>query len=105
MTGDYAKADWGVYNAISNGGNTPNKWRTLTVSEWQYLFQNNKWTLGYVKKSEDDSVLCFMFVPEFFVGPEDVKVTLLSTTTSSLFMSDLEVPATNNYTVEQFKIS
>ena len=103
LTGDYAKADWGVYNAISNGGNTPNKWRTLTVSEWQYLFQNNKWTLGYVKTSENDSVLCFMFVPEFFVGPEDVKVTLLSTTTSSLSMGDLQVPATNNYTVEQFK--
>ena len=31
------KYDWGVYNAISNGGNTPNIWRTLTYEEWQYL--------------------------------------------------------------------
>ncbi|MBO4574428.1 MAG: hypothetical protein J5708_03820 [Bacteroidales bacterium] len=31
------KADWG-YNAISNGGNTTNKWRTLTRDEWVYVF-------------------------------------------------------------------
>lgn len=28
--------DWGT-NAISNGGNTPNAWRTLTKDEWTYL--------------------------------------------------------------------
>lgn len=28
--------DWGV-NEISNGGNQPNKWRTLTQAEWQYV--------------------------------------------------------------------
>ena len=28
--------DWGV-NEISNGGNQPNKWRTLTKGEWEYL--------------------------------------------------------------------
>ena len=28
--------DWGV-NEISNGGNQPNKWRTLTQAEWKYL--------------------------------------------------------------------
>ena len=38
LTGDYANADWGVYNAIANGGNTPNQWRTLTVNEWDYVF-------------------------------------------------------------------
>lgn len=32
------KADWG-YNAISNGGNIENcGWRTLTISEWWYMF-------------------------------------------------------------------
>ena len=30
--------DWGTH-AISNGGNTPNMWRTLTGSEWNYLFE------------------------------------------------------------------
>lgn len=30
--------DWGVYNAISNGGNKAGMWRTLTCGEWYYLF-------------------------------------------------------------------
>lgn len=38
LTGPYANADWGVYNAIANGGNTPNQWRTLTADEWGYIF-------------------------------------------------------------------
>ena len=30
--------DWGVFNAISNGGNRPGMWRTLDSAEWRYLF-------------------------------------------------------------------
>ncbi|MBR5957066.1 MAG: SUMF1/EgtB/PvdO family nonheme iron enzyme [Salinivirgaceae bacterium] len=37
LTGSNANADWGVYNAIENGGNTHGMWRTLTAEEWQYL--------------------------------------------------------------------
>ena len=37
LTGTYANADWG-HNAISNGGNTADTWRTLTEDEWTYLF-------------------------------------------------------------------
>ncbi|HBZ33853.1 MAG TPA: hypothetical protein DEO38_02000 [Bacteroidales bacterium] len=29
--------DWGVYCAISNGGNKANLWRTMTRSEWRYV--------------------------------------------------------------------
>ncbi|MBR6931044.1 MAG: hypothetical protein IKH61_12595 [Bacteroidales bacterium] len=31
-------ADWGIYNAISNGGNQAGMWRTLTEEEWKYVF-------------------------------------------------------------------
>lgn len=31
------KYDWGVYNAIGNGGNKAGMWRTLTKEEWTYL--------------------------------------------------------------------
>lgn len=34
---EYAEADWGVYNAITNGGNQTGLWRTLTFDEWSYL--------------------------------------------------------------------
>ena len=40
LTGSYANADWGVNNAISNGGNAPGLWRTLTHEEWDYLFKS-----------------------------------------------------------------
>ncbi len=101
LTGDYAKADWGVYNAISNGGNEPNQWRTLSTDEWQYLFKNNKWTLGYIKDGSR-SYLCFMFIPATFIAPEGTTVTVLSTSTSSTSMRNLTVPSTNTYTTEQF---
>lgn len=38
--------DWGVYNAISNGGNKANTWRTLTKVEWMYVFDIRTTTSG-----------------------------------------------------------
>lgn len=35
------QADWG-YNAISNGGNQENIWRTLTQAEWSYLLETRE---------------------------------------------------------------
>lgn len=37
LTGLYANGDWGVYNAISNGGNQAGLWRTLSQAEWDYV--------------------------------------------------------------------
>lgn len=52
MTG---QADWG-YNQISNGGNTANQWRTLTQSEWDYVFNTRITTSGirYAKARVND---------------------------------------------------
>ena len=41
------KADWG-YNAISNGGNATNNWRTLTRDEWVYVF-NTRSTISGIR--------------------------------------------------------
>lgn len=51
LTGNYANADWGVYNQISNGGNTSHTWRTLSQPEWIYIFntRNTSSGLRYVK--------------------------------------------------------
>lgn len=38
LIGSSANYDWGVYNAISNGGNAAGLWRTLTLDEWEYVF-------------------------------------------------------------------
>ena len=37
MVDNYAKADWGVNNPITNGENIAGVWRTLTSDEWLYL--------------------------------------------------------------------
>ena len=42
LTGEYAQGDWGVHNAITNGGNQAGKWRTLTAEEWRYLVSSNQ---------------------------------------------------------------
>lgn len=39
LNGDFANCDWGVYNAISNGGNKAGLWRTMTKNEWNYLLK------------------------------------------------------------------
>ncbi len=41
LVGTSASYDWGVYNAISNGGNQNGLWRTLTNDEWSYLIANH----------------------------------------------------------------
>ena len=37
LIGTWANADWGIYNAIVNGGNIPDLWRVLTSFEWYYI--------------------------------------------------------------------
>lgn len=37
LVGENANCDWGVYCSISNGGNEPGLWRTLSADEWNYL--------------------------------------------------------------------
>lgn len=41
----YNFVDWGI-NPISNGGNTPNMWRTLTVGEWNYICEERSTPSG-----------------------------------------------------------
>jgi hypothetical protein len=42
LVGQYANADWGVYNAISNGGNKAGLWRTLTSDEWEFVVKGRE---------------------------------------------------------------
>ncbi len=47
LTGMSAEYDWGVHNAINNGGNQAGLWRTLSREEWQYvLFTRSASTVG-----------------------------------------------------------
>ena len=46
LTGSNSKSDWGVYNAISNGGNKAGLWRTMTHEEFEYLLFNRTTSSG-----------------------------------------------------------
>lgn len=75
LTGEYANCDWGVYNAISNGGNKAGMWRTLTQAEWEYLINGrtnaaNKYGLACIEGQNGLVVL-----PDNWVLPKVVRST------------------------------
>ncbi len=61
LTGEYAYADWGIYNSISNGGNKPGMWRTLNYEEFNYFINHNKF--GSCKTYDGDS-FCWFYSAE-----------------------------------------
>lgn len=74
LTGAYANADWGVYNAISNGGNQAGMWRTLTKDEWSYLIFTRSATYCYVKATVN-GVSGMIVFPDSFAMPSGIVVT------------------------------
>ncbi len=73
LTGTSANYDWGVYNKISNGSNQKGKWRTLTDTEWDYIF--NKRPLAQYLRSQ--ATVCgvhgYMLLPDDFVLPDGMN--------------------------------
>lgn len=51
LSDEYANADWGVYNAIINGGNQAGQWRTLSNVEWKYVAEERT-TLSGIRYAE-----------------------------------------------------
>lgn len=61
--------DWGIHNAISNGGNAPNLWRTLAKEEWQKLL-NRTTTINAIGGYATVAGLHgFILIPDEFVDP------------------------------------
>ncbi len=61
--------DWGVYNAIQNGGNQSGLWRAFTNSEWRYLIYtrtNASKLFGLAKVSNVEGMV---ILPDNFVVP------------------------------------
>ena len=86
LTGSYLQADWGVYNAISNGGNQPGLWRTMTSEEWQYLLStrsastvcgasNARWTKATV--CDNPGLIVF---PDSYIQPSGLEVNNVNST-------------------------
>ena len=96
LTGSSANYDWGVYNAISNGGNEAGMWRTLTTDEWEYLFNTRKnaqylWSQGTV-----NGMYGVILLSDGFVKPSSVIWTPAA--------SGWTTKATNVFDAEQWKV-
>ena len=102
LTGAYARADWGVYNAILNGGNQPRMWRTLTRAEWIYLIRTRSAsTVGgtanarYVNAIVNGIYGVILF-PDTFTLPAGLTVTGVNESSYSGY------PGNNTYTASQW---
>ena len=95
MTGPYAKADWGVYNAISNGGNQAGLWRTLTYPEWDYLFYKRPNASNLWDRATINGTPGLMLLPDDWVKPEGITIK----DTDGRFEFN-----TNSYDLEQWKL-
>ena len=106
-------SDWGT-NAIRNGGNEANAWRTLTMDEWEYLFytRENAATLFGLGKVNGYSGM--ILLPDNWTLPEGVSFNPSSTqglTKYEYYYSDENLDYTdaggghfydNTYTAEQW---
>ena len=78
LTDNYANADWGVYNAIANGGNNPQQWRTLTQQEWQYLLNHARWTRCTIQTA-GEPVSGLLLMPADSLLPEGITLAMQHT--------------------------
>ena len=68
--------EWG-YNMISNGGNQPNLWRTLTTDEWYNVKNRMQATTNYrlwISEATIERVPCYLLFPDNYgqsVSPYD----------------------------------
>ncbi len=76
---DYSTfTDWGV-NAISNGGNTANTWRTLTKDEWVYLFYTRTNAATLFGLGSVNGVNGTILLPDDWTLPEGASFTASTT--------------------------
>ena len=75
LVGQYANADWGVYNAISNGGNQAGLWRTLTNVEWAYLFGGGSRSSKWGRATIDGRYKGIILLPDEWTAPDGISFT------------------------------
>ncbi|MBQ3633674.1 MAG: hypothetical protein II952_05175 [Paludibacteraceae bacterium] len=88
LVDEHANADWGVFNAISNGGNQPGLWRTLSYTEWNYLYSRRTNAKNLRGRATVNGVRGYIFLPDDWQLPEGLS-----------FIST----AGNNYSLSQWE--
>jgi len=67
--------DWGVNNAISNGGKQAGLWRTLTDSEWNYLIFDRAQANHLMGQGNVNNVNGLILLPDDWETSSSVKFT------------------------------
>ncbi len=93
LTGTSANYDWGVYNAISNGGNQKGQWRVLSKDEWTYLYSGRANAASLRTKATVEGAAGYIFFPDNWEQPEGISAVL-----------DAGAFATNSYTWWEWNI-
>ena len=92
------EADWGC-NAISNGGDKPNQWRTLTKDEWAYVINTRTTSSGKrYAKAQVNGVNGLILLPDDW---NTSYYTLNSTDNSGADFTSNTITATQWQTLEQ----
>lgn len=76
-----SNCDWGVFNAILNGGDTPNMWRTLTKNEWDYLINTRDDATTKRGFATVNGVRGLIILPDSWSGSDIVYMDSIMTTT------------------------
>ncbi len=101
MTGEYAEVDWGMHNAISNGGNEAGLWRTMTSAEWYYLMfgrPNANQRRAYV---DIDGNRGLVFLPDEWTTPDGLTIITDNTGPDSTKVDSFFLD--NRYTMTQWR--
>ncbi|MCQ2605785.1 MAG: DUF1566 domain-containing protein [Bacteroidales bacterium] len=64
--------DWGVYNKISNGGNTAGMWRTLTYNEWNYVLKERTDASSLNGSATVNGVKGMILLPDNWTTPKGI---------------------------------
>ncbi|MBQ0142958.1 MAG: hypothetical protein KBT06_09220 [Prevotellaceae bacterium] len=87
--------DWGIFNAIENGGNRPNLWRTLSAEEWDYLLNNQIYGFANIVADAnlptENNPIGMVILPKQFSMPEGLT-----------FKSHVQHNKLNIYTLEEW---
>lgn len=88
LTGGYANADWGVHNAIYNGGNQAGQWRTLTKDEWVYVFQDRNNASSKYGHGKVNGVCGMILLPDSWTLPSGLSFTAGNSSWANSYTAD-----------------
>lgn len=75
LTGTSANYDWGVFNAISNGGNQTGLWRTLSYEELFYILYTRPQAQHLGSLATVCGVHGYVLLPDNFTLPQGISWT------------------------------